>query len=40
MSVLLLLGLGGGPWDMVPEELRRQAWLENRPILVYLYDST
>jgi hypothetical protein len=40
MSVLLLLALGGGPWDLVPEALRRQALLENRPILVYLYDST
>jgi hypothetical protein len=40
MSVLLLLALGGGRWDMVPDALRRQALLENRPILVHLYDST
>jgi hypothetical protein len=40
MGVLLLLALGGEPWDFVPDALRRQALLENRPILVYLYDST
>lgn len=40
MTVLLWLALGDGSWEMVPEALRRQALIENRPILVYLYDST
>jgi hypothetical protein len=40
MSVLVLLAFGDGSWEMVPEALRRQALVENRPILVYVYDST
>jgi hypothetical protein len=40
MTVLLWLALADGSWDLVPEAMRRQALLEQRPILVYLYDST
>jgi hypothetical protein len=40
MSVLLWLAMCDGPWEVVPETVRRQALLERRPILVYLYDST